>query len=587
MPTSIHRETLESFYHRVYGDFRLLRLVSIVTIAALTAYTRVWSVACAVLWALAYAASEALLVIWWRKVQPRLAVGGVPEIRRLQSELIGICAISCAICAIPSFLTPYSGHDNAVIGVILSAAILLVAAAEHSLRKDMFLVTAPPAAVALIWNLHSLGDGLSAWIFVALGVCYVGNALALQQSNAKVFRDLMRLRADAEAANIAKSDFLAAVSHEIRTPLNGVLGMAQLMARSDLTAEQRGQLNIISDSGQALLMVLNSILDLAKIESGKIELEARAFDLEQVVKAASAAFAPLAAEKGLAFSVEIAPPLQGTWRGDTARIRQVLSNLLSNALKFTTAGAVQLRVEPCADSVAFRVADTGIGIPADKLGSIFEKFTQADSSTTRQFGGTGLGLAICENLVAIMGGRMTVESKVGVGSTFSFALPLRREVDAKPEALVAPETGEVTRPIRILAAEDNSTNQLILSALLGTLGVDLTLVDDGEAAVEAFATARFDVVLMDVQMPRMDGLAATAAIRRSEHLSGRSRTPIIALTANVMAHQIEQYSAAGMDAHLAKPVELSALIDAIDEALAGRVEERDSVEEIDRHGSGT
>ena len=569
MLTAIHRETLEKFYHRAYGDYRLLRLVSVACIAALTAYTGVWSIACALLWALAYAAGEVWLVIWWRKIQPRLAAGGMPEIKRLQSELIGICAITCAICAVPSFVTPLSGRDNQVMGVILSAAIVLVAAAEHSLRKDMFLLTAPPAAVALIWNLFSLGDGVRAWIFAGLGLCYIGNALALQQSNAKVFRDLLRLRAEAEAANVAKSDFLATVSHEIRTPLNGVLGMAQLIARSDLTAAQRGQVNVISDSGQALLAVLNGILDLSKVESGKIELEARAFDLEQTVTAASAAFAPLAAEKRLAFSVEVAPQLRGTWRGDDARIRQVLSNLLSNALKFTVAGAIRLDVEPSADGVAFRVADTGIGIPADKLDAIFEKFTQADSSTTRLFGGTGLGLAICERLVALMGGRITVESRVGDGSTFSFALPLRREIAVEPLAHGGPEPAEDVWPIRILAAEDNSTNQLILSALLGTLGVDLTLVGDGEAAVEAFSTTRFDVVLMDVQMPRMDGLAATAAIRRREHLSGRPRTPIIALTANVMPHQIEQYRAAGMDAHVSKPVDLSTLVGAIDTALAG------------------
>jgi signal transduction histidine kinase/AmiR/NasT family two-component response regulator len=572
MQRSILRETLERFYHRAYGDYRALRLVSIASIAAMTAYTGVWSIACAVLWASAYAGSEIWLVIWWRRIQPRLAVGGPAEIKRLQSELIGICAISCAICAVPGFLTPLSGHDNKVMGVILSAAILLVAAAEHSLRKDMFLLTAPPAAAALIWNLYSLGDGLNGWMFGALGLCYVGNALALQQSNAKVFLDLLRLRADAEAANVAKSDFLATVSHEIRTPLNGVLGMAQLMARSDLTAEQRGQLNVISDSGQALLVVLNGILDLSKIESGKLELEARAFDLEQTVEAAAAAFAPLAAEKGLMFSVEVAPSLRGSWQGDTARISQVMSNLLSNALKFTAVGAIRIGVEPSADSVAFSVADTGIGIPADKLGAIFEKFTQADSSTTRRFGGTGLGLAICERFVALMGGQMTVESKVGVGSTFSFVLPLRRDIAADQDEVSAPEATDYARPIRILAAEDNSTNRLVLSALLETLGVDLTVVDDGEEAVEAFAAARFDVVLMDMQMPRMDGVAATAAIRGRERLDGRSRTPIIALTANVMPHQIERYRAAGMDAHVAKPVELPVLVAAINDALASHVD---------------
>lgn len=568
MLRSIHRETLEKFYHRAYGDYRLLRIASIGCIATLTAYTGVWPIACAVLWALAYTAGEFWLVLWWREIQPRLANADLPQLHRRQSQLIAICAIACAICAVPSFVTPFAGHDNQVIGVILSAAILLVAAAEHSLRKDMFLMTAPAAAVALLWNLFSLGQGANAWIFAGLGLCYIANAYSLQQSNVKVFRDLLRLRAEAETANIAKSDFLATVSHEIRTPLNGVLGMAQLMARGDLTPAQHDQLGVIAESGQSLLGVLNGILDLSKIESGKIQLEARTFDLEQTVAAAGAAFGSLAAEKGLEFGIEVAPELRGAWRGDALRIRQVLSNLLSNALKFTSAGAIRVRVEPGDDGVAFHVSDTGIGIAPDKLEAIFEKFTQADTSTTRQFGGTGLGLAICERFVALMGGRITVESRIGDGSTFSFVLPLQREVVVGRDQTPANDIADDARPIRILAAEDNATNRLILSALLDTLGVDLTLVDDGEAALEAFTAARFDLILMDVQMPRMDGLTAAAAIRRTERLHGRPKTPIIALTANVMPHQVEQYAAAGMGGHVAKPVELPALIAAIDTALS-------------------
>ena len=543
MLTSTHRESLETFYYRAYGDHRALRVGSVVAIAALTAYTGVWPIALAALWAVVYAAGEVGLVVWWWRIQPRLAAAGMPEILRRQSQLIAICAITCAVCAIPSFITPFAGHDNQIIGAVLSAAIILVAAAEHSLRKDMFLWTATPASVAMVWNLFALGDGPSAWIFAVLGVCYVGNALALQQSNAKVFRDLLRLRAEAEAANIAKSDFLATVSHEIRTPLNGVLGMAQLMARSDLSSAQREQLGVISDSGQALLGVLNGILDLSKIESGKIDLETRAFDLDEMARATSAAFETLALEKGLTFTADVSADLRGTWRGDTMRIRQVLSNLLSNALKFTSAGGIRLELQAEPGGVAFRVSDTGIGIAADKLEAIFEKFTQADSSTTRQFGGTGLGLAICERLVTLMGGRMRVESRLGAGSVFAFVLPLERTCNAQAHAHGDAATRLDARPTRVLAAEDNATNRLILSALLTPLGVDLTLVGDGEAAVEAVAAARFDVVLMDVQMPRMDGLAATAAIRRAERLDGRPRTPIVALTANVMPHQIREYMA--------------------------------------------
>jgi signal transduction histidine kinase/CheY-like chemotaxis protein len=571
MLASIYRETLEKFYHRVYGDQRLLRIASMAVLAALTAYVGVWAPVWAATWYAAYVASEFALVFWWRAIQARLLAAGREGIAALELELIAICAVSCAVCAIPGFVTPFSGRDNQIFGVLLSAAVLLVAAAEHSLRKSMFLATAPPAAIALLWNLYSLGHGVSAWIFVFVGVCYVANARSLQVSNAKVFLDLVRLRADAEAANTAKSEFLATVSHEIRTPLNGVLGMAQLMLREDLSPRHREQAQVIADSGQTLLGLLNSILDLSKIESGKFELELHPFDLAETIRSAASAFRPLAEQKELALRIEVSPSAVGCWRGDRAKLNQVLANLLSNALKFTAKGAISLAVDPAPGGLAFRVSDTGIGIAQDKLALVFEKFTQADSSMTRRFGGSGLGLAICQRFVALMGGELTVESQVGAGSAFAFTLPLERLADDAAEGVAAAEDAaeQPERSIKVLAAEDNATNRLILQALLAPLGVEVTLVGDGAEAVEAFGAGAFDLILMDVQMPRMDGLAATAEIRRIERSAGRPATPIIALTANVMRHQIEQYRAAGMDGYVAKPIELTALARAMDVALAG------------------
>jgi signal transduction histidine kinase/CheY-like chemotaxis protein len=570
MLAPIYSETLEKFYHRVYGDQRLLRIASMAVLAALTAYVGVWPPVCAALWFAVYVASEFALVLWWRAIRPRLRVADGDAIAALELQLIAICALSCAICAVPGFVTPFSGRDNQVFGVLLSAAVLLVVAAEHSLRKSMFLATAPGAAIALLWNLYSLGHGLSAWIFVFVGVCYIANARSLQLSNAKVFLDLVRLRADAEAANTAKSEFLATVSHEIRTPLNGVLGMAQLMLREDLAPRHRSQAQVIADSGQTLLGLLNSILDLSKIESGKVELELHPFDLTELVGAAASAFRPLAEQKELAFRVELSALAGGCWRGDGAKLGQVLTNLLSNALKFTSAGAITLLVDRAPGGLAFRVSDTGTGIAPEKLALVFEKFTQADSSTTRQFGGAGLGLAICRRFVTLMGGDLTADSQVGVGSTFCFTVPLEPEAEAAATpAPAAPDaTDQIARAIKVLAAEDNATNQLILQAMLAPLGIELTLVGDGAAAVEAFGVGRFDLILMDVQMPRMDGLAATAEIRRLERAANRPATPIIALTANVMRHQIEQYRAAGMDGHVATPIELAALARAMDVALA-------------------
>jgi signal transduction histidine kinase/CheY-like chemotaxis protein len=386
-------------------------------------------------------------------------------------------------------------------------------------------------------------------------------------------RQAAQLAADArraaEDASRAKSEFLAHVSHEIRTPLNGVLGMAQVMARHSLDAQQADRLALIRSSGAALLGVLNNVLDISKIEAGQLELEHAPFDLAEVVHLACDSFAALADQKELGFRVEIDPAVQGGWSGDAGRLRQVLTNLVSNAFKFTSEGEIVVAVAAQGDLLQFAVRDTGVGVSAEQAPRLFKKFSQAEASTTRKFGGTGLGLAICRELVTLMGGEITVTSEVGVGSVFSFFLPLERAVlaDDRASGAAAPDAEVGGRVMRLLAADDNATNRLILAALLEPLGVELICVEDGRRAVEAFQTERFHAVLMDVQMPEMDGVEATAEIRRLEARDGQPRTPVIALTANAMRHQVEAYLAAGMDGFVAKPIEAEKLFDAIHAAL--------------------
>ncbi len=371
-------------------------------------------------------------------------------------------------------------------------------------------------------------------------------------------------------ANTAKSTFLATMSHEIRTPLNGVLGMAQAMASGDLDAEQHGRLKIIRQSGEALLTILNDFLDLSKIEAGKLEIEEIAFDLEAVAESAFAPFSAIAQAKGVRLTLDAAPA-RGAYLGDPTRIRQILYNLTSNALKFTSQGEIVLSVRPIpAGGLEVRIADTGIGIPADKLASLFDSFTQVDASTARRFGGTGLGLSICRRLADLMGGVIAVESEVGKGSTFTVTLPLTRLGDTLDEpADTAPHLplAELSK-VRVLAAEDNEVNRLVLRTLLAQIGIDPHIVEDGVLAVEAWETSDWDVILMDVQMPNMDGAEATRAIRVREAETGRARTPIIGLTANAMAHQITEYCAVGMDAHVAKPIDAARLFQAIAEQFA-------------------
>jgi PAS domain S-box-containing protein len=390
------------------------------------------------------------------------------------------------------------------------------------------------------------------------------NVTAAKQSE----RRLIHAIEAAEAANLAKSQFLATMSHEIRTPLNGVLGMAQAMEADDLSDVQRGRLDVIRESGQSLLAILNDVLDISKIEAGKLELDETDFDLGEMAEGARHAFAALAEAKGLSLKLAVSPGAAGVYLGDATRVRQIFYNLISNAVKFTERGGVTVTVSRRRRRIRLAVSDTGIGIARDDMQRLFEKFEQADASTTRRFGGSGLGLAICRQLADLMGGRITARSKAGAGTVFMVSLPMQRIGDARAAAdQVEPATASEPADLRVLAAEDNQINQLVLQTLLGQAGIAPTIVGDGEAALQAWETGGWDVILMDVQMPRMDGPAATRAIRRREAELGRPRTPIVALTANAMAHQVAEYRAAGMDDFVAKPIEVGQLFAALERAL--------------------
>jgi signal transduction histidine kinase/CheY-like chemotaxis protein len=394
----------------------------------------------------------------------------------------------------------------------------------------------------------------------------LGKLAEREEDLRRAMRELEQARDAANAANVLKTQFLANMSHEIRTPLNGVLAMAEVMAMGELAPVQRDRLQIIRQSGGLLLAVLNDVLDLSKIEAGKLTLLNEPFELEPVLRSVGESFSVMAEGKGLGFEVEVDPAAAGWWRGDADRLRQIVGNLLSNAVKFTPQGAVAARVEVAQNgALRFRVSDTGVGIAAEKRTTLFEKFTQADNSATRRFGGTGLGLAICRELTQMMGGTIEVESREGHGSIFTVELPLSR---AEPAGAEAPGVAHAEPSgLRLLAAEDNATNQQVLAAVMESLGIDIDIVPDGQEAVEAWRAHPYDLILMDIQMPVMDGIAAARAIRAAERNGGRARTPIVALTANALTHQVEEYLAAGMDGHVAKPIEIAKLYEAISVAL--------------------
>ena len=390
-------------------------------------------------------------------------------------------------------------------------------------------------------------------------------------------RELIEAKATAEAASRAKSEFLANMSHEIRTPLNGVIGIIDALSRTPLNAEQVEMVGLVRDSGVTLERLVSDFLDVSKIEAGQLHLENRAFDLDQALRPCIEVMRYRAEDKGLAFEVVRDDDARGRFIGDGTRIGQIVGNLISNAVKFTQKGGVTLRVglveaAPSAPRLILAVEDTGIGFDVEHAGRLFGRFSQADETISRRFGGTGLGLSICRSLARMMGGEISASSEPGVGSRFVVTLPLARaetlaayDARAPQAALVLGRPGG--RPLRVLLAEDHPTNQRVVQLILASLGADLVIVEDGAQAVAVHAAEDFHLVLMDMQMPGMDGLTATRAIRAQEAARGATPIPIVMLSANAMAEHRDEAIAAGATLHVAKPITAASLLEGMQRAL--------------------
>ncbi len=438
-----------------------------------------------------------------------------------------------------------------------------------------FVFPAPPVPGATEASIDAVIFGFQIYIVF---VFYNGLLTAMAMDHrSRIKRQLERRTAIARAArqraqkaSQAKTEFLAAMSHELRTPLNGVLGFTQiLLQRKALPDDMRRSLELIEKSGDALLVIVNDVLDYSRIESGRIDLKPGSVMIADLADDAIQIVAPQASAKGLALGAAIFGDTGRPCRMDESRVRQILLNLLDNAVKFTHAGRVDLKVSIASGSVRFEIADTGVGIPEDRQHSLFDGFTQVDSGLTRAHGGAGLGLAICRSLVSLMGGQMGVDSRPGRGSTFWFELPHESLANTDTEQPAGDE-----RSAHILVVDDHPVNRELAVTLLGLLGCTSDAAENGAEAVEAMQRKAYDAVLMDVHMPVMDGVAATLAIRALCGAAGR--TPIVGLSADVMPESVDRCRAAGMNDHLGKPVSLAKLQTSLsrcfdpDEQNAGR-----------------
>jgi signal transduction histidine kinase/ActR/RegA family two-component response regulator len=402
---------------------------------------------------------------------------------------------------------------------------------------------------------------------------------------------MAQARDAAEAANRAKSEFLANVSHELRTPLNGVLGIAEVLTRTSLDPHQQEMVETIRSSAVSLDVLLSDIMDLARLEAGDLDLDLEPFRLADTAAAVAAPYQLQARGKGLGFVLEVAPDARDVVEGDAARLRQILSNLISNAVKFTDRGEVRVsifRPDPADDWIRFSIKDTGVGFSPDAKTRIFEHFQQADGSATRRHGGTGLGLAICKQAAELLGGTLDCDSTPGRGAEFvlQLRLPAARGAEPAPEPAIDPvedaaaalqplvqdnqAADDVGHVLRVLVVDDHPTNRRVVEMILDQVGAERVSVENGKLALEAYIADHFDVVLMDIQMPVMDGLTATQKIRLVEREEHRVPTPVIILSANAMPEHIEAGKAAGADRHLAKPISAAALLNVIAE-VAGEV----------------
>jgi signal transduction histidine kinase/CheY-like chemotaxis protein len=492
-------------------------------------------------------------------------ITGEPSRNRIVAWAVSTALSTAVYSALAVYLWMFAGDSGHMFGLLLAAGGLLhVTIHMHHVRSLLVSAALPHALVFFGLPLASVAQGdAHMWVIVLGALMYVAHLMVAFRQADSTTREIQAERNRAEEASKAKSDFLATMSHEIRTPMNAIVSAANLLSGSRLNRAQREQVEMLTDANDVLLSLLNDVLDLSKIEAGKMTVEAADTDLRRTLEGLQRLWQPRAADKGLDLRLEISADAPQVVRIDPLRLKQILFNLISNAVKFTQTGSVTVRlavVSGDSEQLTFEVVDTGGGIPEALMRRLFGVFEQGDAGTTRAHGGSGLGLAISRRLAALMDGTLTATSTPGEGSTFCLTLPLiRGAAGAAPAEDVAAEPAPATLAgLRVLAAEDHPVNRRVLELLLAPLGCEITFCEDGEKAVELAGVEAFDAILMDMQMPVLDGLEATRRIKAGG--GANAGVPVIALTANALDHHRAAWAEVGVDLFVSKPIDPRQLV---------------------------